>query len=249
MIMKCVILAGGFAKRMWPLTMGLPKALLEVAGKPVIEHIIEKLENIGSKEIYVSTNKKFEDVFRKWVDGYRAKNNVSVNLLVEPALKEEEKFGSIKAMQFFISEENVNEDLLIVGGDNIFGFEMNDFLKFSREREAPAVAFFDVGDIEKVRNKFGVVVLDKDLKITEFQEKPSDPKSTLVSTCIYYFPKENLDMISTYLGDNNNPDTPGYFIKWLSQRTPVYGFVFKEQWYDIGSKEVYKQADEELKNK
>lgn len=250
MIMKCVILAGGFAKRMWPMAMDFPKALLPIAEKPMVEHIIEKLYSIdGLDEIYISTNKKFEEPFRKWLNGFEPGSRVKISLLIEPALKEEEKFGSVRAIEYFIKTFGVKDNVLVIGGDNLFSFDMNEFLNFSRKRNAPAVAFYDIGDVEKVRNRLGVVTLDNDLKIKEFQEKPPEPKSTLVSTCIYYFLKDNLGMISTYLQDKNNPDAPGHFIAWLSQRTPVYGFVFKEQWYDIGSKEVYEQADEDLKNK
>lgn len=246
--MKCMILAGGFAKRMWPLTMDFPKALLPVAGKPVIDHILDRLGSIDElDEIHVSTNRKFEQIFRKWMKERGPKGDKKLVLIVEPALKEEEKFGSIKAIDYFIRQNNINEDILIIGGDNLFRFDIADFLRFSHEKKAPVVAFFDIGDTEKVREKFGVCVLDEEGKITEFQEKPKEPKSTLVSTCIYHFNRPSLGMVSRYLSDRNNPDSPGYFIDWLSQKTPVYGFVSKEKWYDIGSQETYRQADRELR--
>ncbi len=249
--MKCVVLAGGFAKRMWPLTMDFPKSLLPVAGKPVIDHIIEKIDKIHDlDEIYVSTNKRFEDIFNKWIKDYdsKKKSKKKIILVVEPALKEEEKFGSIKAIDYFIKQNKLNEDVLIIGGDNLFHFDLKDFLDFSIEKKAPTVAFYDMRDIEKVRRRFGVCVLDGNARIKEFQEKPDKPKSTLVSTCIYYFPKNSLKMISKYLKDKNNPDAPGYFITWMSERIPVYGFVSKEKWYDIGSQETYKQADRDLRS-
>lgn len=243
-----MILAGGFAKRMWPLTMDFPKTLLPVAGKPVIDHILEKLSRVDElDEIYVSTNKRFEDIFSKWIKEHKSKRGKKLNLIVEPALREEEKFGSVKAIEYFIKQNRIKDDVLIIGGDNLFSFEMADFLDFTKEKKAPVVAFFDIRDIEAVREKFGVCVLDKDKKIVEFQEKPKEPKSTLVSTCIYHFPKKTTKMVSEYLKNKNNPDAPGYFINWLSQKTPVYGFVSKEKWYDIGSQEIYKQADREFR--
>lgn len=249
--MKCMILAGGFAKRMWPLTMDFPKALLPLAGKPVIDHILEKLNKVDElDEVYVSTNKKFEDLFKKWIKEHQLKDDVKkLVLIVEPVLREDEKFGSVKAIEYFIRQNKISDDVLIIGGDNLFNFDMADFISFTKEKKAPVVAFFDIGDKEEVREKFGVCVLDDNAKITEFQEKPKEPKSTLVSTCIYHFNKANLGMVSKYLGDKNNPDTPGYFINWLSQKVPVYGFVSKEKWYDIGSPETYKQVDRELRKK
>lgn len=249
--MKCMVLAGGFAKRMWPLTMDFPKSLLPVAGKPMIDHIIEKIDKLDEvDEIYVSTNKKFEDVFGKWIKDYESKKQFKkkIILVVEPALKEKEKFGSVKAMEYFIKQHKVNDDVLVIGGDNLFSFDLKDFLDFSREKKAPVVAFYDIRDLEKAR-KFGVCVLNGNGRIKEFQEKPDKPKSTLVSTCIYHFPKNSLKMISEYLRDENNPDAPGYFITWMSKRIAVYGFVSKEKWYDIGSQETYKQADRDLRSK
>jgi len=217
----------------------------------VIEHIIEKLESIDDMdEIYISTNKKFGNVFRKWFRNFESKKRIKkkITLVVEPALKEEEKFGSIKAIDYFIKQYAVKDDVLVIGGDNIFSFDMKDFLDFSRDKKAPVVAFYDIGDPKEAR-KFGVCVLDGNSRIKDFQEKPDEPKSTLVSTCIYHFPKNSLKMISEYLKDRNNPDAPGYFITWLIRRIPVYGFVSKEKWYDIGSQETYKQADRELRKK
>jgi glucose-1-phosphate thymidylyltransferase len=233
--MKCVILAGGFAKRMWPTTLDFPKSLLPVAGKPVIEHIIGKLDRLDEiDEIYISTNKKFESVFGKWLKGFGPKKRTRkrLRLIVEPSLKEEEKFGSVRAIDYFVKKFGVDDDVLVIGGDNIFSFDLNDFLGFSRGKKASAVAFFDMGDIDRVRGKFGVCILDGDSRITEFQEKPQEPK-----------------MVSEYLDDKNNPDAPGHFILWLSQKTPVHGFVSREKWYDIGSQETYKEADRDLRSK
>ncbi len=245
--MKCLILAGGFARRMWPMTMDFPKSLLPVAGRPVIEHIIERIEDIpGIDEISISTNKRFEDLFRKWMDKQGKYPKRKLRLIVEPAMKEEEKFGCVKAIQYFIKQHKVDEDLLVIGGDNIFSFDPMGFVGMAEDKKAPIVAFFDIGDIEEAK-KFGVCALDEDSRIKEFQEKPEEPKSTLVSTCIYHFNKPSLRMFSRYLADKNNPDNPGFFISWLSQKTPVYGFVSKEKWYDIGSQETYKKADRELR--
>jgi glucose-1-phosphate thymidylyltransferase len=242
--MRCMVLAGGFAKRMWPLTKDFPKALLPVAGKPVIERILDKISGAGIGSVCLSTNSRFEAAFREWLSSYGAGDGIDI--IVEPARREEEKFGSVRAIDHFIRERRVDDDVLIVGGDNLFSFSMEDFLAFARRKGTPAVAFFDIGDPGKVRGRFGVCVLDRNGRIREFQEKPQDPKSTLVSTCIYFFPRKALGMVSEYLEDRNNPDSPGFFISWLSQRTPVHGFVFTEKWYDIGSAESYRQANEDF---
>jgi glucose-1-phosphate thymidylyltransferase len=245
-----MILAGGFAKRMWPLTMDFPKALLPVAGKPMVDHIIERVEGIDDiDKIFISTNERFGDIFKKWMDGHKSEKIASkLSLIVEPATKEEEKFGSVRAIEYFIKQNKIKDDVLIIGGDNLFSFEMNDLLDFSEKKKAPTVAFFDVGDISEAR-KMGICMLDNNAKIIDFEEKPHEPRSTLASTCIYHIPKNRLGMVSEYIKDKNNPDAPGHFINWMRKKIPVYGFVSKKKWYDIGSQETYKQADRELRNR
>jgi glucose-1-phosphate thymidylyltransferase len=244
--MKIIIMAGGYAKRMWPLTENQPKALLPVAGKPMINHIIEKLDGIETNgNIIISTNSKFGDAFREWERDHPQ----SFDIVVEPTMSEEEKFGSIGAIRWLIKEKGIDDDILIVGGDNLFEFNIKEFLRFQKEKNTPLIALHDLGDIEKVRNRYGVCILDNDNKITELQEKPTEPRSTLTSTCVFYFPKEVISHIDEYLAGNNNPDAPGFFNRWLSERTPVHGFVFSEPWHDIGSLEVYEQVNKKYREK
>jgi glucose-1-phosphate thymidylyltransferase len=240
--MKAVILAGGYARRMWPLTENQPKSLLPVADRPIIEHIIEKLEGLEEVEgIYISTNEKFEKHFSDWVKGLNTKKQVK--LIIEPSACEEKKLGAVGGLKFLIEKEGIKDDLLVVGGDNLFESDLNRFLGFYRDKETPAVAFHDIGDVEKIRGKFGVCVLNEKGRIMEFQEKPQEPRSTLAATCIYLFPSQALDMVSEYLADRNNPDAPGFFINWLSQRQDVHGFVLPGRWFDIGSFEGLREAD------
>jgi glucose-1-phosphate thymidylyltransferase len=239
--MQCVILAGGFAKRLLPLTENTPKPLLEVGGKAILDHIMDKLE--GLKEIstiFLTTNSKFEPHFREWVGSH--KSSKDIRLVIEPPMTEEKKFGSVGALENLIKQEGLDDDLMVIAGDNLFKFELSEFIGFFREKKAPAVAFYDMEDIEKVRLKFGVGILDADNRIVDFREKDPSPPSTLVSTCCYIFPRDTLKSISEYLADENNPDTPGYFILWLAKKRPVYGFVFTERWFDIGSLEELEEA-------
>jgi len=246
--MQAIVLAGGFAKRLWPLTKETPKPLLPVGGRPIIEHILEKLVCIPEIEkIIVSVNSKFEKNFTEWSKGLDLKTPVEI--VTEPSKSEEEKFGAIGALEFVLNRKAVNGDLLVVAGDNIFDFEMGDFLECNKNHGSSVVAFYDMGDIEKIRNKYGVAVLDGDGKVMEFQEKPAEPKTTLVSTGCYFFPGKVVSMIHDYLRDGNNPDAPGFFISWLHKKVPVQGFVFSGRWFDIGCIESYQKADREFSKK
>ncbi|OLS12098.1 MAG: Nucleoside-diphosphate-sugar pyrophosphorylase family protein [Promethearchaeota archaeon CR_4] len=239
--MKVLILAGGFAKRMWPLTENRAKALLPLDGKPVIEHIINKIEPINFlKQVFISTNKKFEVDFKEYI--FHSQTNKKLELVVEPHRREDEKLGAIGGMNFFLEKQNVREDLLVIAGDNYFHFDLNDLLSYGKKNSDSVIALYDMRDLEKVRNRFGVVKLDHENRIVAFEEKPNEPKSTLISTGIYYLKKDDIPMIKTYVNERNNPDAMGFFIKWLIQRRVVRGFRFDGIWYDIGSFALYNEV-------
>ncbi len=247
--MIAVILAGGFAKRMWPLTENQPKALLPIAGRPIIEYIIDKIMALdGIDKILVSTNKKFESHFREWLSGFSQDAAEKIKLVVEPTLHEGEKFGAIKAWDFLIKQEHIQDDIISIAGDNLFEFDLRQLMDFFREKKEYVIALYDVREKSEAK-KFGVVETDKDSRVTGFSEKPENPKTTLCSTGVYIFPKEKLGMISEYLKGGENPDAPGHFIAWLHRKLPVFGFVFRENWFDIGSFEKYKEADEFFRKK
>ena len=233
-------MAGGFAKRLWPLTKEYPKPLLKIKGKPIIEYVLDKVKQVEEiDKIYITTNAKFEHHFKNEL-GMHFANGVS--LFVESARREEEKLGAIGALRFIIKSEKIKDDLLVIAGDNVFGFDLKEFIDYYKRFKKPVVAFYDINDIEKVRGRYGVVILDKNNRVVNFQEKPLEPKSTFVSTGCYIFPKETLKLIDTYLADMNNPDAPGHFIAWLHKIEDVYGFVFNEHWFDIGTHESLKEA-------
>jgi len=241
LIMRAVILAGGFAKRMWPYTLNKSKVLLDIAGRPVIQHIIEKLEALGPERIYVSTNKRFENDFRNWLEN--TKNNHSIDLVVENSLLEEQKLGSLGALKMLIKSRKIKNDLLVIAGDNIFDFDLSAFLPPASKNIQ--IGLYNIKQKEKA-GRFGVVEIDKNRKIISFEEKPKRPKTSLISTGIYFFPKDHLNRISEYLREGNNPDAPGYFISWLHKKQDVFGFVFRGKWLDIGSMEAYERAKKEF---
>jgi glucose-1-phosphate thymidylyltransferase len=246
--MIAIILAGGFAKRMWPLTKNTPKHLLPINNKPMLEYTLNKLVDIdGLETVYITTNQKFEDNFNIFIENFTSKLediNFDLKLIIEDALSEGEKLGSIGALGKLINEEQLNnKDCLVIGGDNLFGFEFKNFLKFYYQRKSSVIALFDIGSLEKAE-LYGVVEVDHLLKIVNFKEKPDNPSSSLVSTACYLFNPETLTNIITYLDEGNNPDAMGFLIDWLYPRVDIYGYVFKEPWFDIGSTDIYHQANE-----
>jgi len=243
---KALILAAGYATRLYPLTKEYPKPLLTVRQKPIIDFIIDKLKTIDEiDEIIVVTNSKFISRFKKWRRKLHAKKCVS---LVDDLTKDNrDRRGAIGDMDFAIDKKRIEDNLLVIGGDNLFDGNLKDFLLFAKaNKKSPVIGAYNVRDKINARN-YGVIKLDKNNKLIDFQEKPRNPKSTLVAMCLYYFPKEKLGLIKEYLGDKiKKTDATGLYIDWLKNKCPVYGFVFCGQWYDIGDYKFYNQAKQKF---
>lgn len=246
-IMKAIILAGGFAKRMWPLTKDKPKQLLPVAGKPMLDYILDKLEQVSDlEEIYISTNARFEEQFKEYLENFKTKKKVF--LFIEDTHSEGEKLGSVGALGFLLREKKIDDELLVIGGDNLFEFKMQELTDWFYVKSANVLALYDIGTREKAK-LYGVVEINSDNEIISFQEKPDVPRSNLVSTACYIFTKAGVRNILKYLDEGNDPDKIGHFIEWLYQHDNVYAFVFSGSWFDIGSFESYDEANQYFSKK
>lgn len=238
--MKALIMAAGYAKRMWPLTLEKPKHLLPVAGKPVIDYILEQLEGIKEvDEIFVVTNSKFFPVFRDFFEKGKYKKKVSV--IDDGTSSEETKLGSIGDLQFAIDKLGLEDDIFVIFGDNIFTFRLKEMVEKFMELKEPLIGVCKTS-IQEAK-KFGVVSVDSNGKIIDFEEKPENPKSDLASTGIYILPKKTLCKIKEYVDSGSNVDAFGFFLSWLYKKTPQFAINFTGKWFDIGSLETYKEAD------
>lgn len=237
--MKCIILAGGFAKRLWPITRHTPKPLLDVGRRPLLDHIVDKVKAISEiDKIYISTNEKFSFPMQSWINDHQ---NGQLELVIEPTKEESGKFGTIAGLDYIISEKNIDDDCLILAGDNLFDFSLHDFLSFFREKGTSVIAAYDVADIAKAM-LYGIVSIDAKNRITGFVEKSPEPRSTLAATCCYLLKKESLRKIREYIESGGRRDSPGFFISWLSASEPVHAFVFSGVWFDIGDFESLEKA-------
>ena len=236
--MKAVVLAGGYATRLWPITKHRPKMFLPIGESTVIDRIFAELEaDERVDDVYVSTNERFASDFETHLaNSSFEKPQVSV----EKTNAEDDKFGVVGALAQLIDREGIDDDLLVIAGDNLISFDIADFLDTFEAREAPTLAAYDVGSLEKATS-YGLIDLD-DGRVVDFQEKPDEPKSTLVSIACYAFPRSVLSLFETYLEGGYNPDEPGWFIQWLQARTPTYAYTFDGAWFDIGTPDGYLEA-------
>lgn len=244
--MKALILAAGYATRLYPLTKEYPKPLLAVKQRPIIDYILDKLEKINAiDEIIVVTNSKFINRFRKWATQLKSQKQIS--LVDDLTLTHKDRRGAIGDMYFVIKGKGIYDDLLVIGGDNLFDGDLDDFLVFARNNKShPVIGVYDIKNKTQAR-KYGVIKLDAQKMIIDFQEKPNYPKSSLVGMCLYYFPKERLGLVKEYLdGEGIKNDATGFYIDWLRKKVPVYGFTFTGRWYDIGDMSFYRRVKEKL---
>ncbi|ELY70558.1 nucleotidyltransferase family protein, partial [Natronobacterium gregoryi] len=226
-----VVLAGGYATRLWPITRHRPKMFLPLGETTVVDRIYAELEALDRiDEVYVSTNERFAPDFETHLEeGPYEKPRLSV----EETEREDEKLGVVGALAQLIGREGIDDDLLVIAGDNRFDFALEEFLEYFDRREGPAIAAYDVGSREQATS-YGVVDLDGE-RVVDFEEKPTEPESSLVSVGCYAFPGETLSLFRPYLEEGNDPDEPGWFVQWLQDREPTYAYTFKGAWYDIGT--------------
>jgi glucose-1-phosphate thymidylyltransferase len=247
--MNTLILAAGYATRLYPLTLNKAKPLLVVGGKPIIEWMVDNLEGVPDLEtIYVVTNDKFAADFQVWSERYQDRHPQFKFKIVNDGSKgDEDKLGAIGDINFVVTEENLaKNNLLIVAGDNLFTESLKEFVACAKGTEA-TVGVYDVGDPEAIK-KYGNVLINDEEIITHLEEKPQKPRGTLAAIALYYYSPAVLSLLTTYLAAGNNPDQPGRFVQWLYTRRPVKTFQIKGKWLDIGSKETLEKADKILNN-
>jgi glucose-1-phosphate thymidylyltransferase len=234
---KGLVLAAGYATRLYPLTLDRPKALLAVGGRPMLDYVLEQLQEMGVDETIVVTNAKFAPHFESWASGKDA-----VTVVDDGTTSNDDRLGAIGDIGFVLDQRDIDDDLVVVAGDNLFAEDVSAFAAFGREKGAPVLAVHDVGDLSRM-HEYNQIDVDDEGRIVFFEEKPQDPRSTLTGVALYYYPRGVLTLIREYLDAGNNPDQPGRLIEWLYPRMPVYTWRLPGGWYDIGSAETLQEAD------
>ena len=240
---KAILLCAGYATRLYPLTQNQPKALLSIGDKTLLGHIMDKIEQIQEiDEVFVVTNDMFLSNFWSWRESYKPKKRT--HLISDGTKSNEERIGALGDLKYVIDLKKIDSDIIVIAGDNLFEFSLRSFLDYYKSKNASVVGLYDIGDKKKAAKKYGVVEVDSNNKIIDFQEKPAAPKTSLVSTACYIFKASDTKQFGEYMLGNGKWDHLGDFIKWLADTTPTYGFVFKDKWFDIGSFEALEEAYE-----
>lgn len=248
--MKLLILAGGHATRLWPITKTRAKPLLPLASKPILDYILNEAEEMEDVEsIIIATNEKFEDEFREYISG-RGKD--IYELVIEGQESEEEKYGAVGGI-INVIEKREKDDYLVIGGDNYYSFGLDEFVKFCRDKKGIGNACFRLGSLEEAKH-YGVAEVCEDDRIDEFQEKPDNPKSRMASTACYFFPEKYLRLFDEYVDywkgkipEEKYLDETGRFVQWAVERYPCFAYVFQGKWMDIGTRGGYLRAEKKIR--
>ena len=243
--MYIVILAAGYGTRLYPLTKRIAKPLVLVNNKPMINYLFDKIgglaDSFGIDEVRVVVNNKFYKDFLGWKKKYK----IRVKIINDGSNNPSDRLGAIKDMKFAIGKTKA--DWLVLGGDNLFQDDLIGFINFARMKKPyPSIGLYDV-KYKKLATRFGVVKLNQRKRISEFQEKPKNPLSTLAASCVYFFPKQSLNLFELFINQNENIDASGKYIAWLSKESKVFGYTLNGKWIDIGHFDSLKQAEQDFK--
>lgn len=240
--MKCILLCAGYATRLFPLTENFPKALLKVGEKSILDYIVAEVNNIDQvDEIYLITNAKYTPHFEKWAE---EKNNIkNIKVINDQTYSNDDRLGAIGDIMYTLDKEKIDDDVLIIAGDNLFTFDLRGFVKYFEEKKSPVICVKPEEDREQLK-RFGIVELDENMKLTGFEEKPANPKSNYVSYAEYIYPRETLPLFKTYIEEGNLSDNSGEFVAFLHKRVDTYAYQFEGECYDIGTHDSLAQVNE-----
>ena len=240
--MKCIVLAAGYATRLYPLTENQPKPLLEVAGKSILDHAMEKIDRVDDiDEVIIVTNNKFAGHFEEWKK--TADYSKLLTVVNDGTLTNDTRLGAIGDIQFVIDQLRIDDDLMIIAGDNLFEFELADFATFFYNKDSDCITTYHEANEAQLK-RAGVIEIDEESRVLSFEEKPEQPKSSFCVPAFYLYRKDTLPFFQKYLEEGNNPDAPGHFVPYLIKHKAVHAFQFEGKRYDIGTLESYEAVQE-----
>ena len=246
--MKAIVLAAGYATRLYPLTKDRPKPLLRVGEKTILDYLLDGFNQLSDLDsVYVVSNAKFAPIFREWSDIVNESNRhaFEVEVLDDGSTDNETRLGAIADVRFAIEQKKIDDDCIVAAGDNIFRFDFKQLHVDFQKNNADTIVVQEIKDKERLRQR-GVVSFDDTRKITLFEEKPDKPRSTFVCPALYMHKKSTLPLYKTFLTVNDQADAPGHFISWLYQQVPVYAFIMATPALDIGTLSVYEKIQKQF---
>ena len=239
--MTLIILAAGYATRMYPLTLNFPKPLLEVGGKRIIDWLLDDVEDSGADRTVVVSNHKFFSLFQSWAETRR-----NVTVVDDGSTDNDHRMGAVKDIEFAIDKAGISDDILVLAGDNVIDFSFSGFIEYSKEKGSTCIMRHFQSDVNKLR-KTGVITIDDSDRVLEMEEKPQEPKSNWAVPPFYYYTRNDAALIREAIAEGCGTDAPGSFIAWLAKKRPVHAYLMPGARYDVGSIEGYEKIRNEYR--
>ena len=241
--MKCLILAAGYATRLYPLTENFPKPLLDVGDKTILDWLVDDIHTAGLvDEFVVISNHKFAHHFDKWA----ATKSMKVTVVDDGTDSNETRLGAVKDIQFAIDKLGLDDDMLVIAGDNVLDFSLTKFLAYAKEKNTSCIMRYFEPE-EKKLTKCGVVEIDENDRIVSMEEKPTAPKSHWCCPPFYYYTQADAKLVAKGIEAGCGTDAPGSYIAWLCTQTPVFAMEMPGKRFDVGNLESYNKIKEESK--
>ncbi len=245
--MKTIVIAAGYATRLYPLTENQPKPLLEIGGKTILGRMLDDIDKIdGIDEHVIVSNHKFAGHFESWAASQHYTKKVTV--IDDETLTNETRLGAVADLLFAIERLGIDDDLLVVAADNLLFFSFQGFVDYAREKGTSCIMCHEQQDVEKLR-RTGVIVVDEQMKVLEMQEKPEHPKTTWAVPPFYVYLKKDLPLIKDALNNGCGKDAPGNLAHYLTEKTVLHAWKMPGGRFDIGSLDTYYEAVERFGSK
>ncbi|MBQ9176285.1 MAG: nucleotidyltransferase family protein [Bacteroidaceae bacterium] len=241
--MKCLILAAGYATRLYPITQNFPKPLLDVNGKTILDWLVDDIDTAGCVDEYVViSNHRFAQHFEQWA----AQKPQKITVVDDGTSTNETRLGAVCDIQFAIDQLHLDDDMLVIAGDNVLDFSMTRFIDYAREKQTSCVMRFYVEDL-KTLQKSGVLSIDDSDRITSMVEKPAEPESNWCCPPFYYYTRADARLVRAGIEAGCGTDAPGSYIAWLCTQTAVHAMQMPGQRYDIGDVASYEEVKQTYK--
>lgn len=242
--MKAIVLSAGYATRLYPLTLNTPKGLLPIGKKSILDFITDEIQKVNEiDELFIISNHKFYDNFSDWAK--TRETRLKITVFDDNTTDDSNKLGAIGDIWYTIEKGNINDDILVVAGDNFFTFDLRDYVEFYNKVKHDTILVSEMeslSDLQRMAN----AVLSEEGKVLFMEEKPQNPKTNIAVFASYIYTKETVPLIKKYLDEGNNPDAPGFFPSWLYTKKDVYAYKFQGECYDIGTPQSYKEVCEKF---
>ena len=240
--MKALILAAGYATRLYPLTKNMPKALLPIKGITILDYILEKVEMIEEvDEIIIISNEKFYQNFVEWSKTYKGK--LPLDIINDHTTSNETRLGAIGDIELAIKEKNIKDDIIVLASDNYFSFDLKKIHKYYKEKKSDLIIGSFADEYTLKQRKYAIATINTDNEVIHLEEKPETPKTNIIVHAIYFYSKDTLPLLNQYIDAGNNKDSPGNFPSWLYKKKPIYCYIAEGTCFDIGTIDTYNELN------